>query len=87
MFGRILWGVLVAGLMVALVSGGPSSGHALSAETDFTLATRAGDDVAKRTVTALTREQDAGLRAALRDPNKSRHVFDDPKHKLDPLVQ
>jgi hypothetical protein len=50
-------------------------------------ATKGADDVARRTVTALTREQDAGLRAALRDPNKFRHVFDNPGHKLDPLVR
>lgn len=50
-------------------------------------ATKAGDDAAQRTVAALTREQDAGLKAALGDPNKFRHVFDDPGHKLDPLVR
>ncbi|MCP9492018.1 MAG: hypothetical protein MSC31_19405 [Solirubrobacteraceae bacterium MAG38_C4-C5] len=50
------------------------------------LATKAGGGAAQRTVTALTREQDAGLRAALRDPNKFGHVFNNPRHKLDPLV-
>lgn len=49
-------------------------------------AAKGGTGAAQRTVTALTREQDAGLRAALKDPNKFRHVFDNPRHKLDPLV-
>ncbi len=50
-------------------------------------AARGADDIAKPTMGALTRQQDAALNAALRDPNKLHKIFDAPKHKLDPLVQ
>jgi RHS repeat-associated protein len=51
------------------------------------LAAKAGDDVAQRTVVALTRQQQAGIDAAIRDPNRFRHLFEKQRHKLDPLVQ
>lgn len=50
------------------------------------VAAKAGDD-ALRTVTALTREQDAALAAAMRDPNKLRHIFGKPQHNLGPLTR
>lgn len=69
-------------------SSGPlaSSRTALPA-AETTLAARGVDGIAKPTIGALTREQDAALNAALRDPNKLHKIFDAPKHKLGPLVQ
>jgi len=49
-------------------------------------AAKAGDD-ALRTVTALTREQDAALAAATRDANRLRHIFGRPEHNLGPLTR
>jgi hypothetical protein len=42
---------------------------------------------ASRTVTALTREQDVALQAAVRDPNKIRHIFGKAEHNLGPLTK
>ena len=41
----------------------------------------------KGTEGPLTREQDAAVKAALRDPNKLNHIFAKPEHNLGPLVE
>jgi hypothetical protein len=51
------------------------------------LAAKAGG-AAGRTVTALTREQDAALSAVMRDPNRLEHIFGQAgKHNLAQLTQ
>jgi Flp pilus assembly pilin Flp len=41
---------------------------------------------APRTEGPLTKEQDAAVKATLRDPNKLNHIFGKQEHNLDPLV-
>lgn len=46
-----------------------------------------GGGSARPTVTALTREQDAGFTEAVRDLNSRDHIFNKPEHNLGPLTQ
>lgn len=51
-------------------------------------ATKAGEGVAQRTVTALTREQDSAVNAVMRDSNRLEHIFGQGgKHNLGQLTQ
>jgi hypothetical protein len=68
--------------------GGKKLGKELGEELFKKNADEGGEEVAKRTVTALTREQDAGLRAVMRDRNSLDHIFGQGgKHGLGKLTQ
>jgi hypothetical protein len=55
--------------------GGKKLGEELGEELFKKNADEGGEEVARRTVTALTREQDTALRAVRRDQNKLEHIF------------
>ncbi len=86
------WGSL-ANMMMTFGSGpgglgGKKLGKELGEELFKKNADEGGEEVAKRTVTALTREQDAGLRAVMRDRNSLDHIFGQGgKHGLGKLTQ
>jgi hypothetical protein len=64
----------------------PHCRDSIRLEASFGVAAEAGSAV--RTVAALTREQDAALRAVMRNPNSLEHIFGQGgKHNLGDLVK